>query len=48
MKEGQNVKEGEKIAKVGDTGSIRGPELYFEIRYNSKPQNPALWLRKKK
>ena len=44
VKEGQNVKTGEKIASVGDTDSIRGPELYFEIRYKGRPLNPVLWL----
>jgi septal ring factor EnvC (AmiA/AmiB activator) len=38
------VAEGEVIALVGDTGSIRGPRLYFEIRYKGKPQDPLEWL----
>jgi septal ring factor EnvC (AmiA/AmiB activator) len=38
------VVEGEVIALVGDTGSIRGPRLYFEIRYKGKPQDPLEWL----
>ncbi len=38
------VAEGEVIALVGDTGSIMGPRLYFEIRYKGKPQDPLEWL----
>lgn len=44
VREGQLVKAGERIAAVGDTDSIRGPELYFEIRYKGRPQDPVLWL----
>ena len=38
------VKQGEVIALVGDTDSIKGPHLYFEIRHQGKPQNPMDWL----
>ncbi|MGA1841220.1 MAG: murein hydrolase activator EnvC family protein [bacterium] len=44
VREGQSVKAGDRIAAVGDTDSIRGPELYFEIRYKGRPQDPFLWL----
>ena len=40
----ERVAEGEVIALVGDTGSIRGPRLYFEIRYKGKPEDPLEWL----
>jgi septal ring factor EnvC (AmiA/AmiB activator) len=33
------------IGTVGDTGSLQGPRLYFEVRYQGKPQDPAQWLR---
>ncbi|MBN2373135.1 peptidoglycan DD-metalloendopeptidase family protein [bacterium] len=46
VNEGQMVKEGEKVATVGDTDSFRGPELYFEIRFKGSPVNPAVWLSK--
>lgn len=39
-----NVETGEVIATVGDTGSIIGPGLYFEIRHHGKPINPLEWL----
>jgi len=43
--EGDDVKQGQVIGTVGDTGSLQGPRLYFEVRYQGKPQDPALWLR---
>ncbi len=39
-----NVETGEVIATVGDTGSIIGPGLYFEIRHHGKPINPLDWF----
>ena len=38
------VKEGQLIARVGDTGAVRGPQLYFEIRFHGKPFEPLAWL----
>ncbi|HET8578368.1 MAG TPA: peptidoglycan DD-metalloendopeptidase family protein [Methylomirabilota bacterium] len=43
--EGDDVKQGQAIGTVGDTGSLQGPRLYFEVRYEGKPQDPAQWLR---
>jgi len=40
----EQVVEGEVIALVGDTSSIRGPCLYFEIRHKGKPEDPLEWL----
>ena len=40
------VHDGETIAQVGDTNSIKGPGLYFEIRQRGKPQDPLKWLKK--
>ncbi len=40
----ERVTKGDIIALVGDTGSLRGPCLYFEIRYQGKLQNPLEWL----
>ncbi|MEI6125044.1 MAG: peptidoglycan DD-metalloendopeptidase family protein [Pseudomonadota bacterium] len=42
---GDFVAEGETIALVGDTNSIKGACLYFEIRYHGKPQDPLTWLK---
>lgn len=43
-KPGDEVKAGEVVALVGDTGSLKGPCLYFEIRRQGKPLNPMEWL----
>ena len=40
---GDAVKKGEKIALVGDSGGIPQPSLYFEIRRQGVPVNPADW-----
>ena len=45
VSEGDDVKQGQVIGTVGDTGSLQGPRLYFEVRYQGKPQDPAQWLR---
>jgi septal ring factor EnvC (AmiA/AmiB activator) len=41
---GDRVARGEAIARVGDTGSLEGPRLYFEIRMDGRPVNPESWL----
>jgi septal ring factor EnvC (AmiA/AmiB activator) len=41
---GDQVQEGETIGYVGDAGSLRGPNLYFEIRHHGKPVDPLEWL----
>ena len=43
---GDNVETGEVIATVGDTGSMIGAKLYFEVRHHGKPVNPMPWLKK--
>ena len=45
-KMGEIVEKGEVIAIVGDTGSIKGLCLHFEIRHHGKPVNPMKWLKK--
>ena len=42
---GEHVRRGQKIAVVGDSGSLRGPYLYFEIRKDGRPVDPDGWLR---
>ena len=42
---GQDVRQGEVVARVGDSGGQGSPGLYFEVRRNGKPVNPADWVR---
>lgn len=42
---GERVEAGEVIALAGDTGSLKGNCLYFELRHHGKPLNPLKWLR---
>ena len=42
---GEPVAAGEGIAEAGDTGGRAAPELYFEIRRNGKPVDPAPWFK---
>lgn len=44
-KVGTTVTRNDILANVGDVDSSRGPMLYFEIRYQGKPINPAPWFR---
>lgn len=44
--EGNRVKAGETIALAGDTGGQPQASLYFEVRRNSKTQNPRRWLQR--
>jgi len=41
---GASVARGEVIALVGDTGSLKGPGLYFQISKDGKPEDPRDWL----
>jgi septal ring factor EnvC (AmiA/AmiB activator) len=44
---GDQVKQGQVIGQAGDTGSLKGPRLYFEIRRNGEAEDPLLWLAKR-
>lgn len=43
---GELVQAGDRLGEVGDTGSLKGAYLYFEIRHHGTPLNPAEWLRR--
>ena len=40
VKEGDIIKQGDKIAEVGSTGKATGPHLHFEIRRDNRYINP--------
>ncbi len=42
---GAEVARHESVATVGDMDSTKGPMLYFEIRHQGKPVDPAGWVR---
>lgn len=44
-KVGAEVARHETVATVGDGDSSKGPMLYFEIRHQGKPVDPAGWVR---
>lgn len=41
---GQEVTPGQIIGRVGDTGSLKGPILHFEVRKGGSALNPEDWL----
>ena len=41
---GDRVHRGDMIGKVGDSGSLVGPQLYFEIREMQIPTDPVPWF----
>lgn len=43
---GDRVEKGEVVATVGDSGSLAGPALHFEVRHHGKPVDPLDWIRK--
>ena len=44
VSEGEEVEQGQAIAKVGSTGASTGSHLHFEIRIDDKPQDPLNYL----
>jgi septal ring factor EnvC (AmiA/AmiB activator) len=38
------VVEGQTLGTVGETGSLSGPSLYFELRREGRPLDPQSWL----
>ena len=47
VREGDDVRQGQRLGTVGDTGSLEGPRLYFEVRHQGKPLDPEQWLRQR-
>ena len=44
--QGDIVEMGEVVATVGDSGSMIGPSLHFEVRHHGKPVDPLEWIKK--
>ena len=42
---GEEVQAGTLLGTVGDTGSLKGAYLYFEVRERGRPVDPQAWLR---
>ena len=41
---GEEVEAGSELGTVGDSGSLKGAYLYFELREKGKPVDPRPWL----
>lgn len=44
VKEGEKIKRGQLIGKVGQSGRSTGPHLHYEVLYEKKPVNPAFYF----
>lgn len=42
---GDRVEKGEVIATLGDSGSLLGPALHFEVRHHGTPTDPLQWIK---
>ena len=45
---GKRVRPDQIIGRTGDTGSLVGEALYFEIRHKGKPIEPTVWFQRPK
>lgn len=44
VRQGQTVRTGEEIARVGSTGAVASPQLHFQVRRDGRPVDPAAHL----
>jgi murein DD-endopeptidase MepM/ murein hydrolase activator NlpD len=42
---GQEISEGRILGRIGESGSLSGPMLHFELRKNGKPVDPLAYLK---
>lgn len=45
VRKGDIVSAGQPIAVIGDTGSLKGTALYFQINFKTDPLDPLQWLK---
>lgn len=43
--DGDLVRAGQVIGRVGETGSLEGPKLHFEVRHGKEQLDPLTWLK---
>lgn len=48
VEKGERIVRSRKIALVGDTASLRGAYLYFEVRKDGHPVDPGPWMRSRR
>jgi len=46
VKRGDKVKKGQRIAKVGSSGSVKSPQLHFELRKGKRAVDPLKYMPK--
>jgi len=44
VKEGQTIKRGQEIGRMGETGTSTGPHLHYEVWENNLPKNPVKYF----
>lgn len=44
VEEGDQVKRGQEISRVGNTGRSTGPHLHYEVRINEEPVDPTEFI----
>jgi len=44
VRQGQTVRTGEEIARVGSSGAVSTPQLHFQVRRDGRPVDPAAHL----
>lgn len=46
VSKGETVETGQAIAVAGDTGSLKGTAVYFQINNKTSPEDPLQWLKR--